>query len=119
MRPCPRDRITTSAPRERRFSRSTGRDRSESTTWIPRTVRGKKRRRPASERIGERTHDGTVIASLRSMLKTGSLNDSLVFGMAGAVALTAIHQAAKAVTADAPRMDVVGMRALVRGADRA
>jgi hypothetical protein len=53
------------------------------------------------------------------MLKTGSLNDSLVSGMAGAVALTAIHQAAKAVTADAPRMDVVGMRALVRGADRA
>jgi hypothetical protein len=38
--------------------------------------------------------------------------------MAGAVALTAIHQAAKAVTPDAPRMDVVGMRALVRGADR-
>lgn len=46
------------------------------------------------------------------------LNDSLVSGMAGAVALTAIHQAAKAVTSDAPRMDVVGMRALVRGAER-
>lgn len=46
------------------------------------------------------------------MLRT--LNDSIVSGMAGAAALTAVHQAARAVTEDAPRMDVVGMRALAR-----
>jgi len=45
------------------------------------------------------------------------MNDSLVSGMAGAVALTAVHQAARAVTDSAPRMDVVGMRALARSAD--
>ena len=44
------------------------------------------------------------------------LNDSLVSGLAGAVALTAVHQAARTVSPDAPRMDVVGMRALARGA---
>lgn len=50
------------------------------------------------------------------MLNTGTrLNDSLVSGMAGAAALTAVHQAAQAVTRRAPRMDVVGMRALTRG----
>ena len=43
------------------------------------------------------------------------LNDSLVSGMAGAAALTAVHQAARAITESAPRMDVVGMRALTRG----
>ena len=52
------------------------------------------------------------------MLNTGTrLNDSLVSGMAGAVALTAVHQAARAVSDTAPRMDVVGMRALTRGAE--
>lgn len=44
-------------------------------------------------------------------------NSSLIAGAAGAVALTAVHQAARAVTDAAPRMDVVGMRALARGAD--
>jgi hypothetical protein len=54
------------------------------------------------------------------MLNTGTpLNDSLVSGMAGAVALTAVHQAARAVTDSAPRMDVVGMRALSRAATSA
>ncbi len=43
------------------------------------------------------------------------LNDSLVSGLAGAVALTAVHQAARTISPDAPRMDVVGMRALARG----
>jgi hypothetical protein len=47
------------------------------------------------------------------------INDSLVSGVAGAVALTAVHQAARAVTDSAPRMDVVGMRALARGATAA
>ena len=46
------------------------------------------------------------------------LNDSLVSGIAGAAALTAVHQAARKITDAAPRMDVVGMRALARGADR-
>jgi hypothetical protein len=43
------------------------------------------------------------------------LTDSLISGAAGAVALTAVHQAARAMTDAAPRMDVVGMRALARG----
>ncbi|CAN5775379.1 hypothetical protein BH24ACI5_BH24ACI5_09430 [soil metagenome] len=47
------------------------------------------------------------------------LNDSLISGAAGAMALTAVHQAARAVTDAAPRMDVVGMRALARGAEAA
>lgn len=45
-----------------------------------------------------------------------SLNNALISGAAGAVALTAVHQVARAVTDSAPRMDVVGMRALARGA---
>jgi len=54
------------------------------------------------------------------MLNSGTrLNDSLMSGIAGAVALTAVHQAARAVTDSAPRMDVVGMRALSRGAQAA
>lgn len=39
---------------------------------------------------------------------------ALSSGIAGAVALTAIHQAARRVRPDAPRMDIVGMRALSR-----
>lgn len=48
-----------------------------------------------------------------------TLNNALISGAAGALALTTVHQAARAVTADAPRMDVVGMRALARGATAA
>jgi hypothetical protein len=40
---------------------------------------------------------------------------ALVSGAAGAVALTAIHQLASRYVEDAPRMDVVGMRAIARG----
>lgn len=40
-------------------------------------------------------------------------------GLAGAVALTGVHQLAKRMTPRAPRMDVVGQRALVRGAEAA
>ena len=47
------------------------------------------------------------------------MNDALLSGAAGAVALTAVHQAARMISDDAPRMDVVGMRALARGADAA
>ena len=46
-------------------------------------------------------------------------NPSLIAGAAGALTLTAVHQAARAVTDAAPRMDVVGMRALARGAHAA
>ena len=54
------------------------------------------------------------------MLNPGTrLNDSLVSGMAGAAALTAVHQAARRISENAPRMDVVGMRALARGAEAA
>lgn len=49
------------------------------------------------------------------MTTTARLTDSLISGAAGAVALTAVHQAARAMTDAAPRMDVVGMRALARG----
>lgn len=38
--------------------------------------------------------------------------DSLLAGAAGAVALTAVHQLGQRVFADAPRMDIVGMRAM-------
>jgi hypothetical protein len=37
---------------------------------------------------------------------------SLAAGSIGAVALTAVHQAARAISPDAPRMDVVGSRAI-------
>ena len=45
--------------------------------------------------------------------------DAIISGMAGAAALTAVHQAARLVTDSAPRMDVVGMRAIARGRDAA
>ena len=48
-----------------------------------------------------------------------TFNTALISGAAGAVALTAVHQAARAFTENAPRMDVVGMRALARGATAA
>jgi hypothetical protein len=41
---------------------------------------------------------------------------ALLAGAAGAAALTAVHQAARRYRTDAPRMDVLGMRALARGA---
>lgn len=40
------------------------------------------------------------------------LLESLIAGAAGAAALTAVHQTARAVTDHAPRMDVLGKRAL-------
>ena len=48
-----------------------------------------------------------------------TLNNALISGATGAIALTAVHQAARAISDNAPRMDVVGMRALVRGASAA
>ena len=40
------------------------------------------------------------------------LLESVIAGAAGAVALTAVHQTARAATDQAPRMDVLGKRAL-------
>lgn len=52
------------------------------------------------------------------MANTGlRTQDALLSGMAGAAALTAVHQAARMMTDSAPRMDVVGMRALARSRD--
>jgi hypothetical protein len=40
------------------------------------------------------------------------LNNAALAGLAGAVALTTVHQVALAVTDEAPRMDIVGIRAI-------
>ena len=44
----------------------------------------------------------------------GSALSSLVSGLAGAAALTAVHQTARYLIPDAPRMDIVGRRAVAR-----
>ena len=41
-------------------------------------------------------------------------SSALVAGACGAIALTAVHQLARRVTDDAPRMDVLGERAIAR-----
>lgn len=46
------------------------------------------------------------------------LGKSLTSGLAGALALTAVHETARRVLPNAPRMDIVGRRALVKGARR-
>jgi hypothetical protein len=43
-----------------------------------------------------------------------SLTKAFLSGVAGAVALTAVHQTARRLTDDAPRMDLLGMRALAQ-----
>jgi hypothetical protein len=43
-----------------------------------------------------------------------SITHALLSGAAGALSLTAVHQTARSVTAAAPRMDLLGMRALAR-----
>jgi hypothetical protein len=40
--------------------------------------------------------------------------DAWIAGMVGAIALTAVHQFAQRVTNDAPRMDVLGERAIAK-----
>lgn len=49
------------------------------------------------------------------VMTTTTIPNALLSGAAGAVALTTVHQVARAITPDAPRMDIVGMRALTRG----
>ena len=46
------------------------------------------------------------------------LRDALAAGAAGALALTAVHQLARRRVPRAPRMDVLGMRAIARGLHR-
>ena len=43
---------------------------------------------------------------------------SMMAGVTGAGALTLVHQVARSMTPHAPRMDVLGMRAVARGAHR-
>jgi hypothetical protein len=40
--------------------------------------------------------------------------DAMLSGVAGAVALTSVHEVARRITDTAPRMDVLGMRAIAR-----
>lgn len=49
---------------------------------------------------------------MTSNVASARLVRALVAGAAGAAALTAVHQLGQRVFADAPRMDVVGMRAM-------
>ncbi|TGE26305.1 hypothetical protein [Hymenobacter metallicola] len=44
--------------------------------------------------------------------KSGGLLQALGSGLAGALVLTAIHETARRISPDAPRMDVLGMRGL-------
>lgn len=46
---------------------------------------------------------------------TTRLTDALLSGLAGAVALTAVHETARRLIADAPRVDTLGRRAIARG----
>ena len=43
------------------------------------------------------------------------LNDALLSGLAGATALTIVHETARRTVPEAPRMDTLGRRALARG----
>lgn len=45
---------------------------------------------------------------------TAQWGRSFAAGMVGAAALTSVHQLARTVSSDAPRMDVVGSRAIVK-----
>ena len=47
--------------------------------------------------------------------QSGGLNNAALSGLAGALALTTVHQIARAVSDDAPRMDIVGVRAIAIG----
>lgn len=47
------------------------------------------------------------------------LSSAMGGGIAGAVALTLIHEAARRLTPDAPRMDLLGMEALAKTLDSA
>jgi hypothetical protein len=54
------------------------------------------------------------VSALLSMSQASRLNltQAFVSGLAGATVLTLVHQLARRVTPDAPRMDILGMRGL-------
>ncbi|MCB2409424.1 hypothetical protein [Hymenobacter lucidus] len=51
--------------------------------------------------------------------KPSALPQALASGFAGALVLTAIHETARRISPDAPRMDVLGMRGLRKIIDKA
>jgi hypothetical protein len=53
------------------------------------------------------------------MNQESKIRDAAISGVAGAAAVTTIHQVARRLTENAPRMDVLGVRALTRGAHMA
>jgi hypothetical protein len=53
------------------------------------------------------------------MAKTHPWTDALAGGFAGALALTALHETARRLIPDAPRMDVLGRRGIARGLEMA
>ena len=64
--------------------------------------------------------NGTRVASVILMTHAEvRRQDALLAGIAGATTLTAVHQAARMVFDSAPRMDVVGMRAIARAREAA
>src|SRR5512141_690248 len=74
----------------------------------------------ASELIGHKLHPlwlPRCISSVRRNIPM-NMNQAATAGIAGAVALTAIHQAAQLFTSNAPRMDVLGRRAIAATLDR-
>src|SRR5215218_2310300 len=71
--------------------------------------------RVAEQQVEERLLDLT--RRVRDTATHGErLRDALAAGAAGALALTAVHQLARRRVPYAPRMDVLGMRAIARGA---
>jgi hypothetical protein len=71
----------------------------------------------AEQRVEERLSELTqrVRASADRDPRVGA---ALISGAAGALAVTAVHQLARRRVPNAPRMDVLGMRAIARGAHR-
>jgi hypothetical protein len=71
----------------------------------------------AEQRVEERLSELTqrVRASADRGPRVGA---ALISGAAGALAVTAVHQLARRRVPNAPRMDVLGMRAIARGAHR-
>ncbi|MFC5412425.1 hypothetical protein ACFPMF_24080 [Larkinella bovis] len=52
---------------------------------------------------------------MNEKMTSENVAQSLGSGLAGAVALTALHESARRLVADAPRADLLGMRALAKG----
>lgn len=52
-------------------------------------------------------------------MSSNSIIRSLLAGAAGAVALTVVHEVGRRVSDRAPRMDILGMRAIARGLEAA